>query len=551
MNLPRTRDDIILALIFATLILFTAYGAAMWLTATLIVLIHEHRLLDSASPTILETGIDLIGNLRTPSAAFALKDTVAMPRDPYLHLCTVPILAMLAIAARLVWHLISDAPFASRSKHDSRWGSRRDTSRISAKPNEASGRLVLGTAHGRTIATEQHHSVVVFGPTGSGKTTSIVIPALLNHAGPAVALSVKSDLVHATHQARSTRGKVYVYDPLNLTQHESAKWTPLRACKDWEEAQRMAEALTSAVGDSGLAASRFWDAMAAKLLEPMLHAAALDNRTMRDVVAWIDERNTVNVENILEHHGAMDALRSFRASHERDDRTKSSVYASAEVILRAYASPRMSDHTPDESLDPAKLLDAATTLYVVAPAEDQARLRPVFSALVKDIYRCAVLKAEGGGKPLDPGLLLVLDEAANIAPIHDLAQIAATCRAYAIQLVTIFQDLAQVTHRYQHGAGTVVNNHTAKLLLPGTSDRELLELMSRLLGDETITRDTTSTGPSGVTHSSQLHQRPLAAIHELRQLTRDQALLLYANLPPLVIRLRPHYANRSNRKDAA
>jgi type IV secretory pathway TraG/TraD family ATPase VirD4 len=211
----------------------------------------------------------------------------------------------------------------------------------------------------------------------------------------------------------------------------------------------------------------------------------------------------------------------------------------------------MSDTTPDDSLDPATLLTSTTTLYVVAPAEDQARLRPVFSALVKDIYRSAVIKAESGGKPLDPGLLLVLDEAANIAPIHDLAQIAATCRAYAIQLVTIFQDLAQVTHRYQQAAGTVVNNHTAKLLLPGASDRELLELVSRLVGDETITRTTTSTGPSGVTHNSQLHQRPLAAIHELRQLTRNQALLLYANLPPIVIRLRPHYANRSTRKDAA
>jgi type IV secretion system protein VirD4 len=551
MNLPRTRDDILLALILAALVLLTAYGAAIWTAATLIVLVHEHRLLDASSPTVLETGIDLIGNLTTPSAAFATSDMLALPRDPYLHLVAAPVLAALGILARLAWLLAHDTLPTSRSKHDSRWATRRDASRIATSLKSASGRLVLGTAHGRTIATEQHHSVVVFGPTGSGKTTGIVIPALLNHHGPAVALSVKSDLVYATHHARAQLGDVHVYDPLGLTNYPSSKWTPLRACRCWEEAQRMAEALTSAVGDSGLAASRFWDAMAAKLLEPMLHAAALDNRTMRDVVAWIDERNTTNVENILEHHDATDALRSFRASQERDDRTKSSVYASAEVILRAYASPRMSDTTPDDSLDPATLLSSATTLYVVAPAEDQARLRPVFSALVKDIYRCAVLKAESSGQPLDPGLLLVLDEAANIAPIHDLAQIAATCRAYAIQLVTIFQDLAQVTHRYQHGASTVVNNHTAKMLLPGASDRELLELVSRLVGEETIARDTTSTGPSGVTHSSHLHQRPLAAIHELRQLTRDQALLLYANLPPLVIRLRPHYTNRSTHKDAA
>ena len=548
MNVPRTRDDLILTLIIGAVVLLSAYGVGVWIAATLVVLVHDHRLLDAASPTVLETGIALIGNITTPSEAFTFADTRHLPRDPYLHLCALPILVVLGILGRLAWLFIGGTALARRSSRDSRWASARDTKRLTLTKDEGAGRLVLGTAHGRCIATEQHHSVVVFGPTGSGKTTSIVIPALLRHNGPAVALSVKSDLVHATHDARAQRGTVFVYDPLGLTSYESAKWTPLRACKDWEESQRMAEALTSAVGDTGLAASRFWDAMAAKLLEPMLHAAALDNRTMRDVVAWIDERNTTNVENILEAHAAHDALRSFTASQERDERTKSSVYASAEVILRAYASPRMSDHAPSDSLDPAKLLESNTTLYVVAPAEDQARLRPVFSALVKDIYRCAVLKSEQSGAPLEPGLLLVLDEAANIAPIHDLAQIAATCRAYAIQLVTIFQDLAQVTARYKHGAGTVVNNHTAKLLLPGTSDRELLELMSRLLGDETIEQDATTSGPAGVTHTTHLHQRPLAAIHELRQLSRDRALLLYANLPPLVVRLHPHYTQR---KDAA
>jgi type IV secretion system protein VirD4 len=531
MHAPRTRDDWILAVIVGALALLTLYGVGMWIAATLIVLIHEHRLLDGASPTVLETGIALIGNVTAPSEAFALADMRHLPRDPWLHLCALPILAVLGILARLAWNIIDGTPLVRRNSRDSRWASPRDTKRLVVPNNEHAGRLVLGTAHGKRIATEQHHSVVVFGPTGSGKTTSIVIPALLHHNGPAVALSV---------------GKVFVYDPLGLTKFKSAKWTPLRACSDWEEAQRMAEALTSALGDSGLAASRFWDAMAAKLLEPMLHAAALENRTMRDVSAWIDERNTTDVENILEQHGALDALRSFAASQERDERTKSSVYASAEVILRAYASPRMSDHAPSDSINPATLLESNTTLYVVAPAEDQARLRPVFSALVKDIYRCAVLKAEHSGKPLNPGLLLVLDEAANIAPIHDLAQIAATCRAYAIQLVTIFQDLAQVTSRYKHGASTVVNNHTAKLLLPGTSDRELLELMSRLLGDETTEQDATTTGPAGVTHTTHLHQRPLAAIHELRQLSKDRALLLYANLPPIVIRLHPHYAQHKD-----
>ncbi|MCB0877352.1 MAG: hypothetical protein KDC46_00020, partial [Thermoleophilia bacterium] len=60
MRAPRTRDDLILALIIGTLLLLTLYGAALWIAATFIVLIHDQGLLDPASPTILETGIALI-----------------------------------------------------------------------------------------------------------------------------------------------------------------------------------------------------------------------------------------------------------------------------------------------------------------------------------------------------------------------------------------------------------------------------------------------------------------------------------------------------------
>jgi type IV secretory pathway TraG/TraD family ATPase VirD4 len=543
---PRTRDDLLLTLIIGALGLATAYGACVWSAATLILLVHEHRLLDHASPGALDTGSALLTNPRTPSAAFAPRDALALPRDPWLHLCALPIAAVLAIAGTLAWRAVRGSSLV-RDDAESRWASARDIRRVAASASDADDRLVLGTAHGKNIIIDNCHSVIVFGPTDSGKTTAVVIPALLRHRGPVVALSSKGNLVRTTHEARERIGPVHVYDPMGITDHDCIAWTPLRTCHEWDDAQDVADTLTSVVGSSGLAESRFWDGMAAKLLQPLLHAAALEDLTMRHVVRWVNEREVEGVINILDAHGSTDAIESLRATQAHEPRTLSNAYASAEMVLRAYASSRMADHRPSQSLDPVTLLTDNATLYVCSPKKGQARLRPVFAALVQDIHDTAVLHAERSGQPLDPSLLLVLDEAANIAPIHDLAEIASTCREYAIQLVTIFQDLAQVTARYKDQAPTVVNNHTAKLVLPGTSDRELLELMTRLVGEHTTEHDTTSSGPSGETHSTQLRQRPLAAIHQLRQLTRNHALLLYANLPPLVIRLKPYY----ERKDAA
>ena len=70
----------------------------------------------------------------------------------------------------------------------------------------------------------------------------------------------------------------------------------------------------------------------------------------------------------------------------------------------------------------------------------------------------------GRGKPLDPPLLLVLDECANIAPLRDLPTLASTGAGQGIQLVSVFQDMAQINAVYgRDHAPTIVSNHRAKV----------------------------------------------------------------------------------------
>jgi type IV secretory pathway TraG/TraD family ATPase VirD4 len=91
----------------------------------------------------------------------------------------------------------------------------------------------------------------------------------------------------------------------------------------------------------------------------------------------------------------------------------------------------------------------------VATASDQSRLSPLFLGLFDQVTRAAYGRGafaranEGhvvGGE--EQRLLLLLDEAANIAPIPDLATLASTAGGEGIQLLTIFQDLSQLRHRY-------------------------------------------------------------------------------------------------------
>ena len=141
---------------------------------------------------------------------------------------------------------------------------------------------------------------------------------------------------------------------------------------------------------------------------------------------------------------------------------------------------------------------------------------------------------------LDPPLLLVLDEAANIAPLRDLAQIASTAAGLGIQLVTIWQDRAQITARYGEHAATVVNNHRAKLVLSGITDAATTGDIAQVIGDTEVVRQSTTIDADGRTSATRATQNQLlASAAALRQLRPFEGVLVYSHLPPIALRLSP------------
>ena len=436
----------------------------------------------------------------------------------------------------------------ARQARGARWARRKDLKALLVEHRAAHpGRLALGAVPGLVrpalVVAERAQSVVVVGPTQSGKTTALAVPAILAWEGPVVAASVKSDLLRETRDRRNERGRVWCIDPTGATGVGPSTWSPLTRCAEWARARRVAADLAeTAKADGTTADGEFWYATAAKLLAPLFFAAACDGRSMADVVRWVDTQEASEVSLILEQVGVPEALDAARASWCRDERTRSSVYTTAETILAPFAD---AGDRPRNAFEPPDLLGGSHTLYLCAPAHDQRRLRGYFSALTQQVLAHAFAEATRSGKPLDPPLLVVLDEAAHIAPLPELDGLAATCASHGIQLVTVWQDLAQVRARYGSRAPTVLNNHRAKLFLPGIADPDTLDYASRLIGDEEITvpsltRD--STGGRSTTSSK--GPRRLLPPEDLRCLRRGEAVLVYGTLPPARLRLRPWWATR-------
>ena len=443
-----------------------------------------------------------------------------------------------------------------------RWASRGDLASLRDKGAQA-GRLTLGRHHGRLLHAEARHALVAFGPPQSGKSAGLAVPALLEWEGPAVASSIKTDLLAATEQRRRALGEVQIFDPFSLSGMPAQTWSPLRASRTWDGALETAWRLAAAgeLDQRGVEGGDFWAVAAEQRLAPLLYIAAASELGMDAVVRWaygqggreLDAAlatltgSAADEEQAEAAHAAYDALRAFEA---QADRTRTSIEATAQGLLRAYRFRRVLESARSAQIEPDALLDGPGTLYLIGDAKASKLLRPIFLALLSEIVDRAYERATLAGGRLERPLLLCLDEAGNVAPLPNLAEIASTAPSHNIQLVSIFHDLAQARSRYGRQAETVVNSHRARMLLPGVADLDTLRYFADLVGEEEVreTSRTTGAGSGGGTRTSSRRRRPLVAAEALRQLPDRHALLLYGRLAPAEIALRMWFTDRRLRR---
>jgi len=554
----RADEDLLLVVLAGLAALALAAGLLVWSAGQI-----AGRLTSGAWPRAdpadgLGILVGLPRHMSDPAAAWptAAREGLPGPFAIYTVLAVELLLAGCIVAA--VWQrvLLWRAGARQRTRDRSfRWA-RRDHLRPLLVDGPERGRLLLGRiGRRRLVAAEPRASTLIVAPTQAGKTTRLVVPNVLAWRGPLVVTSVKADVLAATNRQREDRGHVQVFDPTGATGYDTARWSPLLTCATYEAAERTASWLVQAAGDPDNPHARYWEQLGARLLGPMLFAAAGTARSMSDIARWVDRRDETEVTDILEALADQDALDAWSATTAREERAKDSVYGTAEVLLRAFTSPsvRRATTVEDDSdrIDVERLLDGDNTLYLVAPEHEQHRLRPLFEALVQSVVRAAQDRYASTGEPLDPPLLLMLDEAANIAPLRNLDTLAATGAGQGILLCTVWQDLAQLDAIYNRRAATVINGHRAKVLLAGQADLGTLDKLSRHIADDELFRPAPTWSTDGrrsvSEHASDVR---LAPIEYLRQLPTGQAIVLYGNLPPIRLRLLPYGHDPANDRTA-
>jgi type IV secretory pathway TraG/TraD family ATPase VirD4 len=392
-------------------------------------------------------------------------------------------------------------------------------------------------------------SYLILGPPRSGKGIHLVIPHALDAPGPLLVTSTRPDTFHATRTVRETRGPVLAFDPQQLVPDAPRlRWSPTRGCADPLVAINRARALAAgaALHSGTTSDADFWAGMTAAVLRAYLHAAALTDRPMGDVLAWASRPLDPTPVRILrsEPDAAGGWAEELAAQASADPRQRDSVWAGVRRAVDSLADPRVlatCSPTQAEAFDPTAFLREHGSLYLLGATGTQLSVAPLITALLEDLLDTARTLAAGqpGGR-LDPPLLLLLDEAANIAPIPSLPNLLSDGGGTGITTVTVLQSLAQARARWgEAGADAMWDASTTKVILGGLAHAEDLQRISRLAGDIDVPQITRSTSHSGASRSISSQRLPALPLERIRCLPAGHALDLARRCPPLQAQLTP------------
>jgi type IV secretory pathway TraG/TraD family ATPase VirD4 len=370
------------------------------------------------------------------------------------------------------------------------------------------GRQVFqGVALGPRVTLAPKSSLLIVGPTQVGKTSSLVVPALLRWNGALVVTSVKSDVVATTRRWRSSLGEVQVLEP---GRESGLTWNPLEGVTSLRHALRVARDLT--IGSRGQGDTDFWNALAAKLVASLFVMASERSQSIFDVAAVVENRT---FEPWLAHAPRSDASELLRTFLDHERKTLDGVVTTAETMLLPWRFRQ-------PLADVRSVVAGANTLYLCSPRAEQQHYESLFRGALRMVL-------EEQHRLVDEGrqqrLLLMLDEAATVAPLDELDQLAATVSGLDVTLVTVVQDFAQLVARWGPRASTIVNNHTTRLVMGGLADPTVGKYLPELV----VAKDDTRT--------LSLRQRPPGI-----------ALVVSGRRPVFVVRVRPWWRSRRLRR---
>lgn len=433
-----------------------------------------------------------------------------------------------------------------------------------ADPGILLGRTVKG---GRELFMNWESGALIMAGPRMGKSTSLAIPAIMEAPGAVVATSNKGDVHDATRLARESAGTVWLFDPQGVTGNDTQTfwWNPLERIERVREARKLASFFVSGANTNPDArVDSYFDGGAKELLACMLLAAACADGDLLHAYEWLGNFQSPVPSLILADAGQDGAARRLEEARSLNPRQRDGLVDMARRFLGVLADPdyaalvtppaRRRISTVGDSVDfgwsvtthslpqfrPEEFVAGTDTLYALSiEGEDSAA--SLVTALVGQVFEEAVkLGASSPGRRLDPPLVAVLDEAANVCKLGELPKQYSHFGSRGVILMTFLQSPAQGQGVWgREGMDAMSSAANVKYYGGNVADTAYLDSLSKLIGEHDVLTESTSHGGNSASRSQSWKRESILSVSELSALPEDRAVIQSAKNAPVLCRKVP------------
>lgn len=377
--------------------------------------------------------------------------------------------------------------------------------------------LVVGGigANGDAVLVDDITHALVLGGTGSGKTTSCLLPSIVNlidSEASFIALDPKGELHDVTGAYAERNGyKRVVIDFSDA--RTSDGWLPLQPAIDCakgangrapNELAGEIRILADTLIPERREASQIWT-QAARILFSGVAAFVAESPSVPDgarnlsTVAALAAMEQEDLQKVVEK---LPAGSSARLALEDVAFSPVETYGGFRVnlatVLNVYADPAVSPMLARSDFSVEDFLEGKVALYVRFNSSSTAydSLVAAFAAQTMDGLRRLAERRCGGSLPRK--VYWIMEEFPQLPKIAGLQKSISIIRSLGMSLVLVAQDRSQVEATYREDAAAIFNNLDTTLFL-AASDAKTCKHYSDALGSYTVETRTRSTskGASG------------------------------------------------------
>ncbi len=361
--------------------------------------------------------------------------------------------------------------------------------------------LILGkdaAYSSNSAATGLNNNILVVGGSGTGKTTSVVVPRILEAHSSSLVISLSkriiADLFAPILEARG-------YQVIELDFASPARsssnvgWDPLTGIQTEQDIALLARALVDPTQKEHTSADPYWDNTAISLLTAFISyvletesnpsfTSVLDLlRTLEFIDTESIDTTVTNLDkqfsSLAKKNPGSYAVNNWLSFHNLPLRTSLCVYSDLKSAFDKCMTSGVKELMSKKSkLDFERVGKERTALFIITSPVNPALYHIVNvlqSQLINSLFQFAALQANGS---LPVPVQFVYDDFALGGKITNFVSTVASCRASKISFMLLLQSLAQLDMIYGPASSRVLIENMDSLLFMGCNDLETAQQMA-------------------------------------------------------------------------